>query len=83
MQRRLLVVLVVVFAVLGAIALAVRDHHSSTRGTFGTSTTTTFPNQPTAVPSTSAPSQGPLARVILCTETSPEPECRRDQSPNR
>jgi hypothetical protein len=66
MQRRLVVVAAVVLAVLGALAFAVRDSHSPTRGTFGPRSTTTVP---ATVPA-------PTGRVVLCTDTSTEPECQ-------
>jgi hypothetical protein len=75
-QAKLLRVSVVVLAVLAVIALAVRDHHSPTRDSFVTSTTAAPTRDPVAVSGT-RPSSAPLARVILCTDASVEPECQQ------
>jgi hypothetical protein len=75
-QAKLLRVSVVVLAVLAVIALAVRDHHSPTRDSFVTSTTAAPTKNPVPVPGT-RPSSAPLARVILCTDASVEPECHQ------
>jgi hypothetical protein len=64
-----------VLAVCAVIAFAVRGHHSPTRDTFVTSTTAAPTKIPVAVEAT-RPSSAPLSRVILCTASSPEPECQ-------
>jgi hypothetical protein len=76
-QRRLLVLAIATFAILTAVAFAVRGHHSPTRDTFSTTTTAAGRGHSVTVPSTTPASQ-PLSRVVLCAgHHDPRPECAR------
>ena len=75
MRRRLLVLAIATFAILTAVAFAVRGHHSPMRDTFSTTTTTAGRGHYVTVPST-APASQPLSRVVICAgHHDPRPEC--------